>query len=71
MFTVGDKFFLVILRARNFVCHIIEAGGEVTDFIFAFGSYYNVGTFFDSYENDMLNIIVPITSEYKVKVASE
>lgn len=31
------------------------------------GSYYNVGTFFDSYENDMLNIIVPITSEYKVK----
>ena len=31
------------------------------------GSYYNIGTFFDSYESDMLNIIVPITSEYKVK----
>lgn len=31
------------------------------------GSYYNVGTFFDSYDSDMLNIIVPITSEYKVK----
>ncbi len=31
------------------------------------GSYYNVGNFFDSYEEDMLNIIAPITSEYKVK----
>ena len=31
------------------------------------GSYYNVGTFFDSYDSNMLNIIVPITSEYKVK----
>lgn len=31
------------------------------------GSYYNVGTFFDSYEEDMLNVIAPITSEYKVK----
>lgn len=31
------------------------------------GSYYNVGTFFDAYEEDMLNVIAPITSEYKVK----
>lgn len=31
------------------------------------GSYYNVGTFFDSYKEDMLNVIAPITSEYKVK----
>lgn len=31
------------------------------------GSYYNVGTFFDSYDEDMLNVIAPITSEYKVK----
>lgn len=31
------------------------------------GSYYNIGTFFESYEEDMLNIIAPITSEYKVK----
>ena len=31
------------------------------------GSYYNVGTFFDSFEEDMLNVIAPITSEFKVK----
>ena len=31
------------------------------------GTYYNVGTFFDSYGTDMLNVIAPITSEYKVK----
>lgn len=31
------------------------------------GTYYNVGTFFDSYGEDMLNVIAPITSEYKVK----
>ena len=31
------------------------------------GSYYNVGTFFDTYEENMLNVIAPITSEYKVK----
>lgn len=31
------------------------------------GSYYNVGTFFESYEEEMLNVIAPITSEYKVK----
>lgn len=31
------------------------------------GSYYNVGTFFDSYQENMLNIIAPITSEYKVR----
>lgn len=31
------------------------------------GSYYNVGTFFDTYEEEMLNVISPITSEYKVK----
>lgn len=31
------------------------------------GSYYNVGTFFDTYEEDMLNVIAPITSQYKVK----
>lgn len=31
------------------------------------GSYYNIGTFFDTYEEDMLNVIAPITSEYKVK----
>lgn len=31
------------------------------------GSYYNVGTFFDSFGEEMLNVIAPITSEYKVK----
>lgn len=31
------------------------------------GSYYNVGNFFDSFDEDMLNVIAPITSEYKVK----
>lgn len=31
------------------------------------GSYYNVGNFFDSFDEDMLNVISPITSEYKVK----
>lgn len=31
------------------------------------GSYYNVGTFFDSFEADMLNVIAPITTDYKVK----
>lgn len=31
------------------------------------GSYYNVGTFFDSYNEKLLNVIAPITSEYKVK----
>ena len=30
-------------------------------------SYYNVSTFFDSYEEPMLNVIAPITSDYKVK----
>lgn len=31
------------------------------------GSYYNVGNFFNSFEEDMLNVIAPITSDYKVK----
>lgn len=31
------------------------------------GSYYNVSTFFDSYEEEMLNVLAPITSDYKVK----
>ncbi|MBD5460922.1 MAG: GHKL domain-containing protein [Lachnospiraceae bacterium] len=31
------------------------------------GSYYNVGNFFDSFEEEMLNVIAPITSDYKVK----
>ncbi len=31
------------------------------------GSYYNIGTFFDSYEEDMLNVLAPITTDYKVK----
>lgn len=31
------------------------------------GSYYHVGTFFDSYPEEMLNVIAPITTEYKVK----
>lgn len=31
------------------------------------GSYYNVSDFFGQYEEDMLNIIAPITSQYKVK----
>ena len=29
-------------------------------------SYYNVSTFFDSYEEPMLNVIAPITNDYKV-----
>lgn len=31
------------------------------------GTYYNVGTFFDSYEEEMLNVLAPITTDYKVK----
>lgn len=31
------------------------------------GSYYNVGNFFDNFEEEMLNVIAPITSDYKVK----
>lgn len=31
------------------------------------GSYYNVSTFFDSFEEEMLNVLSPITSDYKVK----
>lgn len=34
---------------------------------FTAGSYYNVGSFFDSYEEELLNVIAPITSQYKVK----
>lgn len=30
------------------------------------GSYYNVGNFFGSYEEDMLNVMAPIVSAYKV-----
>lgn len=40
---------------------------EGFDPTFTAGSYYNVGTFFDSYEEEMLNVIAPITSQYKVK----
>lgn len=40
---------------------------EHFDPTFTAGSYYNVGSFFDSFEEDMLNVIAPITSEYKVK----
>ncbi len=40
---------------------------ENFDPTFTAGSYYNVSTFFDYYEDEMLNIIAPITSEYKVK----
>ena len=29
-------------------------------------SHYNVSTFFDSYEEPMLNVIAPITNDYKV-----
>ncbi len=31
------------------------------------GSYYMVSTFFDYYQSEYLSVIVPITSEYKVK----
>lgn len=31
------------------------------------GSYYNVSSFFNSFDDDMLNVLAPITSEYKVK----
>lgn len=31
------------------------------------GTYYNVGTFFESFDEDMLNVIAPITTAYKVK----
>ena len=30
------------------------------------GSYYTVGTFFNSFQNDMLSVFAPITSNYKV-----
>ena len=31
------------------------------------GSYYMVGNFFNSFEGDMLSVIAPITTNYKVK----
>lgn len=31
------------------------------------GSYYMVGTFFDAFPTDKLSVLVPITSDYKVK----
>lgn len=31
------------------------------------GSYYTIGTFFDEFETEMLSVIAPITSNYKVK----
>lgn len=31
------------------------------------GSYYTEGTFFDYFEEDMISVFAPITSEYKVK----
>ncbi len=31
------------------------------------GTYYNVGTFFDSYDEPMLNVLAPITTDYKVR----
>ena len=31
------------------------------------GSYYTVGHFFDSFEEDMLSVFAPITSDFKVK----
>ena len=30
------------------------------------GSYYTVGTFFDSFETEMLSVFAPITTNYKV-----
>ena len=36
---MGDichKFFLVVLRAGDLACHVIQTGGEITDLIFAF-----------------------------------
>lgn len=31
------------------------------------GTYYNISTFFDSYQEERLNVLVPITADYKVK----
>lgn len=31
------------------------------------GSYYTIGTFFNNFEDEMLSVIAPITSNYKVK----
>lgn len=31
------------------------------------GSYYSIGTFFDSFDQDMLNVLAPITTDYKVR----
>ncbi len=31
------------------------------------GSYYNIGTFFDSFDEEMLNVLAPITTNYTVK----
>jgi len=31
------------------------------------GSFYTTGTFFDSFDTDMLSVFAPITAEYKVK----
>ncbi len=31
------------------------------------GTYYNISTFFDTYPDERLNVLAPITSDYKVK----
>ena len=31
------------------------------------GNYYTTGTFFDSFENDVLSVIAPITSDFKIR----
>ncbi len=31
------------------------------------GTYYNINTFFDTYPDERLNVLAPITSDYKVK----
>mgnify|MGYP000214143655 CR=1 FL=1 len=32
---VGDKFFLVVLAARDFACHVGKGGGKIADLVLA------------------------------------
>ena len=36
MGNIGHKFFLAVLSAGNFTCHIIQTGCQITDFIITF-----------------------------------
>ena len=33
---ICHKFFLIIFRAGNLACHIVQAGGKIADFVVTF-----------------------------------